>query len=238
MVPLARAFLERGDEVLWATGEEVCGRLEREGIRTSVAGLDDGVAMSTFYEQFSEVQTFRRRSGRTSCFPDCSGACAPPAMLADLMPVARTWSPELVVCDAAEFAGPIAAAAGWRAERHARVWGPAPRAAGRGHRRGGRSRCGPRTASSPDRTAGSYDNLYLDIYPSSMQPADRPHIPAIAAAPARRVRDRRRGAPARLGHGTVGGSPRVRHARHGVQQRRSALHQLSTRSATCRCVSW
>ena len=38
------------------------------------------------------------------------GAIAAPAMLAELVPVALEWRPELVVADAAEFAGHIVAA--------------------------------------------------------------------------------------------------------------------------------
>jgi UDP:flavonoid glycosyltransferase YjiC (YdhE family) len=77
MVPLARAFLDRGDEVKWATGEEVCARLEREGIQTSVAGLDDGVAMSRFYEQFPEVQTLPPPERSDFMFPRLSGTVRP-----------------------------------------------------------------------------------------------------------------------------------------------------------------
>ena len=35
MVPLAMAFLERGDDVLWATGSDSAVRLEAEGITTA-----------------------------------------------------------------------------------------------------------------------------------------------------------------------------------------------------------
>jgi UDP:flavonoid glycosyltransferase YjiC (YdhE family) len=111
-------------------------------------------------------------------FPRLFGAVRAEAMLADLVPVAQAYSPDLLVCDAAEFAGPIAAAV-VRAPNITLSFGgtlPAPRVAATGvaveplwaaHGLAGRP------------YGGTYDNLYLDIYPSSMQSADRPHIPAI-----------------------------------------------------------
>jgi len=100
MVPLARAFLDRGDDVLWATGDEVCGRLEREGIATAVAGLDDGVAMSTFYERYPQVSEVPPPERSDFMFPRLFGAVRAEAMLADLVPAARAYAPDLLVCDA------------------------------------------------------------------------------------------------------------------------------------------
>jgi UDP:flavonoid glycosyltransferase YjiC (YdhE family) len=111
-------------------------------------------------------------------FPRLFGAVRAEAMLADLLPVARAYSPDLLVSDAAEFAGPIAAAV-VSAPNVTLSFGatlPAPRVAATG------VAVEPLWAglgldSRP--YGGTYDNLYLDIYPSSMQAADRPHIPAV-----------------------------------------------------------
>ena len=178
MVPLARAFLDRGDDVLWATGNEVCGRLEREGIATAVAGLDDGVAMSRFFERYPEVSDVPPPERSDFMFPRLFGAVRAGAMLADLVPAARAYAPDLLVCDAAEFAGPIAAAV-VSAPNITLAFGatlPPPRVAATG------------AAVEPLWVAhglegrpygGVYDNVYLDIYPRSMQPAARPHIPLV-----------------------------------------------------------
>lgn len=178
MVPLARAFLDRGDEVLWATGAEVCNRLEREGIATAVAGLDDGIAMAMFHERFPEVKELPPPERPDYMFPRLFGEVRAEAMLTDLVPAARAYAPDLLVCDAAEFAGPIAAVV-VGAPNITLSFGatlPASRVAAAGvaveplwkaHGLDGRP------------YGGAYDHLYLDIYPSSMQPADRPHIPAI-----------------------------------------------------------
>jgi hypothetical protein len=98
-------------------------------------------------------------------------------MLADLKPVAQAWSPDLLVCDAAEFAGPIAAAA-VSAPNVTLAFGallPEPRVAAAGAEV---AALWAAHGLEPRPYGGTYDNLYLDIYPSSMQPTDRPHIPA------------------------------------------------------------
>ena len=98
-------------------------------------------------------------------------------MMVDLMPAAVAFSPTLVVCDAAEFAGPIAAAAlGVPNITHS--FGallPETRVAAAGRE------VAPLWGAQglePRPYCGCYDNLYLDIYPPSLQSADRPHVPA------------------------------------------------------------
>jgi UDP:flavonoid glycosyltransferase YjiC (YdhE family) len=178
MVPLAKAFLDGGDEVLWATGDEVCGRLEREGIATSVAGLGDGVAMATFHERYPEVADVPPPERSDFMFPRLFGVVRAEQMLADLLPVARSFAPDLLVCDTAEFAGPIAAAV-VSAPNVTHSFGatlPPPRVAATSEA------VEPLWATqdlAPPPFGGLYDHLYLDIYPSSMQPMDRPHIAAI-----------------------------------------------------------
>jgi UDP:flavonoid glycosyltransferase YjiC (YdhE family) len=178
MVPLARAFVDRGDDVIWATGDEVCGRLERAGIATSVAGLDDGVAMASFYERYPEVADVPPPEKSDFMFPRLFGVVRAERMLTDLLPIAESFAPDLVVCDTAEFAGPIAAAV-VSAPNITHSFGatlPPPRVAATGEA------VAPLWASQgldARPYGGMYDNLYLDIYPASMQPADRPHLPAI-----------------------------------------------------------
>ena len=178
MVPLAKAFLDRGDQVLWATGAEVCGRLEREGIATAVAGLDDSVAMATFHERYPELADVPPPERSDFMFPRLFGVVRAEQMLPDLLPVARSFEPDLLVCDTAEFAGPIAAAT-MGAPNVTHSFGatlPPPRVAATSDAVeplwGGQD-------LEPRPFGGLYDHLYLDIYPSSMQPMDRPHIPTI-----------------------------------------------------------
>ena len=177
MVALARAFLDRGDEVLWVTGADACDRLEREGFETSAAGLGEREGMSEFNRQFPEIQTLPPPERPDFMFPRLFGTVRAASMLIDLMPAAQAWSPTLLVCDAAEFAGPIAAAAlAIPNVNHAfgSLVPPARVAAAS-------AQVAPLWTAhglEPRPYGGCYDNLYLDIYPPSLQPAARPHVPA------------------------------------------------------------
>jgi UDP:flavonoid glycosyltransferase YjiC (YdhE family) len=97
-------------------------------------------------------------------------------MLVELMPAAKAFSPTLVVCDAAEFAGPIAAAAlGVPNITHSfGAMLPETRVAAAS------KAVAPLWAAEglePRPYCGCYDHLYLDIYPPSLQSAERPHVP-------------------------------------------------------------
>lgn len=177
MVPLATAFMERGDEVLWATGEDAAVRLKSEGIPTASAGLGDQEGMSEFYRRFPEVRDVPPPSRSDFMFPRIFGTIRAQHMLSDLAPIAQGWSPDLVVGDAAEFAGPIVAAMlGIASVSHA--FGgllPAPRVANTAETI---AELWTSNGLEPRPFGGMYDHLYLDIYPPSLQPAERPHVPA------------------------------------------------------------
>ena len=176
MVPLAREFVGQGDEVMWVTGADACLRLTREGFRTSAAGLSERDGMSELSRQFPELQTMAPADRPEFMFPRLFGVVRAASMLTDLLPIAKAWVPELVVFDAAEFAGPIAAAAlGVASVDHS--FGallPVSRVAAAGEAVAPLWRA---QGLDPRPYGGSYDNLYLDIYPPSLQPVDRPHVP-------------------------------------------------------------
>ena len=177
MVGLARAFTEHGDSVLWVTGADACIRLEQEGFRTSAAGLSERDGMSELNRQFPEIQALAPSERPNYMFPRLFGTVRAAAMLVDLVPAAEAWSPSLVVCDAADFAGPIAAAAcGVPNVTHS--FGallPEARVAAAG------DLVAPLWTAhglEPRPHGGVYDHLYLDIYPPSLQSAERPHVGA------------------------------------------------------------
>ncbi len=96
------------------------------------------------------------------------GAVAAPPMLAELVPVALEWKPDLVVSDAAEFAGHIVAAE-LGVPSVSKGFGPLlperrVAAAGQEVAPLWRSR-----ALEPRPYGGSYDHLYLDSYPPELQ---------------------------------------------------------------------
>ena len=178
MVPLAKAFQQRGHEVRWAAAADVCGRLQSEGFATSAAGLGEAESMAMVSERFPEVAALPPTERPLFLFPRLFGAVRAEPMLVDLLPVVREWRPTLLVAEAGEFAGPIAAAAAGllivchafgallppeRVAAASTVVAPLWEAQGLG----------------PRPFAGSYDHLYLDIYPGSLSTGDRSHVPDV-----------------------------------------------------------
>ena len=177
MVPLARALLERGDDVLLATAHDMRGRLEHEGIPTAAAGLPGATAMAEFADRFPEFASLAPPDRPDFMFHRLFAEVRAAPMLADLGPVAREWRADVVVHDAAELAGPIvAAAAGVPSVCHSFGALLLPRRVAaasavveplwREH------------GLEPRPYAGCYDHLYLDIYPPGLQPGERPHVTA------------------------------------------------------------
>ena len=179
MVPLARAFLDQGDEVLWAGSSDVCRRLAVDGFQAAAAGLGEAEGMARFAERFSaEAQALPPQDRPLFMFPRLFGTVRAGPMLADLLPVVRGWRPQLVVHDAAELAAPIAAAAiGVPSVTHG-FGGLLPR---------------QRVAAAdamvaplweaqglePRPYGGCYDHLYLDIFPASLSAGDASHVPEV-----------------------------------------------------------
>jgi UDP:flavonoid glycosyltransferase YjiC (YdhE family) len=173
MIPLARAFEARGHEVLWATADPMCGPLRAGGFDAVAAGLPDEAIMAELGNV--AVAALPPEERPEVAFPHIFGAVAAPAMLADLLPIARDWRPDLLVGDQAELAGPIAAAAigvprvthGFgcllppaRVARAAEAVAPLWQAEG----------------LAPRPYAGTYDSLYLDIYPPGLAAAAADHV--------------------------------------------------------------
>src|SRR5439155_3705160 len=111
MVPLARAFVEQGDEVLWATPPEGCQRLRQAGFAVRPAGRSgEDNPVPTVLAQFPDIAALAPAERPDRPFAKFFGLERSEPMLDDLVPLMEEWSAELVVRDAAEFAAPIAAA--------------------------------------------------------------------------------------------------------------------------------
>ena len=99
-------------------------------------------------------------------------------MLEDLLPLAREWSPSVMVCEQAELAGPIVAAAlGIPNVTHA--FGhplPAARVARAGDAM--RPLWEAHGLTAPP-FAGTYQHLYVDMYPEALKAYGNEHIPDI-----------------------------------------------------------
>jgi UDP:flavonoid glycosyltransferase YjiC (YdhE family) len=177
LVPLAQAFARQGHEVRWATGADAGPTITAAGVPFTAAGLT-GVERHTAYRtRYPEWATLQPQELPAHMFPRLFGEISLPATLDAVLPIARDWSPDLLVHEVGEFAAPIMAGvlgvphvtqgfgARLRAERFTAidaVVGPYWRDHGLEPRPG----------------CGSYDHLYLDIYPPSLDPGFHDEIAA------------------------------------------------------------
>jgi UDP:flavonoid glycosyltransferase YjiC (YdhE family) len=192
MLGLADALADRGHEIAWAATEPVCARLRERGYTAMASGNPEPPAGVTLVERYPELALLPPQERPDFMFARIFGPERAAPMLEDLLPLAREWSPSLMVCEQAELAGPIVAAAlGIPNVTH-----------GFGH---------PLPAVRVDRAgeamqplweghglpvppfAGTYQHPYVDIYPEALKAYGnehisdvlkvRPHQPAAGTAP-------------------------------------------------------
>jgi UDP:flavonoid glycosyltransferase YjiC (YdhE family) len=176
MVPLARAMTARGHDVLWATPADGTDHVQAAGIAAVATGPAALAGPAQLRERFPEVNALAAEDIPDVGFGKLFGAIAAPAILADLAPVALEWRPDLIVADAAEFAGHIMAAE-LGVPSITKGFGPvlpAQRVAAAAQEVAPlwRSR-----GLEPRPFGGAYDHLYLDIYPPALTTEDAGHIP-------------------------------------------------------------
>lgn len=175
MVPLARALAQRGHDVLWAAPPEAQQRITTAGISATSIGTVGLTNPASAKLQFPEMNNLAPEDVPAVMFSKLFGAIAAPVLLADLVPIAVSWNPDLVVADAAEFAGHIVAAE-LGIPSVTKSFGPLlpeSRVALAG------KEVTPLWESrglEPRPYGGSYDNLYLDIYPPALQSTDASHV--------------------------------------------------------------
>jgi hypothetical protein len=177
MIPLARALADAGHEVRWAGAEQACVTLRDRGFDAVPAGLYE-IVPSPLRNPPPEIAALPPAERPEHLFAIVFGPLRAGPMLADLMPIVESWQPQLLVCEQAELAGPIAAARhGVPNVTHAF----------------GRLLPASRVARAPESMAelwraygveprpygGCYEHLYVDIYPPSLQADDLAHLGAV-----------------------------------------------------------
>lgn len=177
MLPLASALRAAGHDIRWAVAAEAWPALEAAGFTATPAGLPQAERLAEYYRRYPEARSLRPADRPDHMFHRMFGAVATPPMLVDVLHLVQEWQPQLVVHDAADFAGAIAAAA-----------------TGVPHVTHGFGLLTPevRVRRAGDEVAhlwreqglearpygGAYDHMYLDIYPPSMRPAGADtHVP-------------------------------------------------------------
>ena len=178
MLPLARAFLAAGHDVLWATGADSIPLVDRAGIPAVACG-PSGPGLGQLRESVlgpaSELPGAQRAA---FVFPRMFGEALAPPMAADLVPLAREWAPDLLVHENGELASPLVGALlGVPSLTHAFGGAvPAPLLADAGERLA--TMWAEHGLEVPP-YAGCFESLYLDICPTSVQAVPVDHIPDV-----------------------------------------------------------
>jgi UDP:flavonoid glycosyltransferase YjiC (YdhE family) len=112
LLPLANALVDAGHDVAIATGPDTRPRAETAGFATFPAGIGLSETFQRLVRRYPD-QTYNRLAPDEIMqwyLPYLFGEIVAPAMLEDLVPLVRTWRPDVIVHDTFEFAAPVAAA--------------------------------------------------------------------------------------------------------------------------------
>ncbi|MEP7088909.1 MAG: glycosyltransferase [Nocardioidaceae bacterium] len=175
MVPLARAFVAAGHEVLWATGAHAHHLVAGAGVRTAPAGLTGAALRAAKQALGATASTLAPQDRAAFMFPHMFGATFAPAMLEDLLAIAEQWRPDLLVHEQAELASPIVGAVLGRPSVTHSYGGAIPpeSVAEAGELLRGEWE---RHAQELPAYAGCFTSGYLDICPPSVQTVPTGHI--------------------------------------------------------------
>jgi UDP:flavonoid glycosyltransferase YjiC (YdhE family) len=177
MLPLARELARAGHQVRWAGAEQVCTQLRDRGFDAVPAGIFE-VVPSPLRNPPPEIAALPPAERPDRLFALVFGPLRAQPMLADLMPIVEGWRPHLLVCEQGELAGPIAAA------RHdvpnvTHAFGRLLPAARVARARESMADLWRAHDLEPRPYGGTYDHLYVDIYPPSLQIDDTAHLGAV-----------------------------------------------------------
>jgi UDP:flavonoid glycosyltransferase YjiC (YdhE family) len=112
LLPLANALADAGHDVAIATGPDVRARAETAGFATFPAGIGLSETWQRLVRRYPD-QIYNRLAPDEIMqwyLPKLFGEIVAPAMLEDLVPLVRTWRPDVIVHDTFDFAAPVAAA--------------------------------------------------------------------------------------------------------------------------------
>lgn len=178
MLPLARAFLAAGHDVLWATSADSCEDVAAAGLDTTPAGLAGPALRESRMSVLGEAGRVAPPDRAAFVFPRMFGEMFTPPMVADLLALATQWRPDLLIHEHGELASPLVGAVLDRPSVTHAFGGAIPAAL--------LVDAGERLASlwaehglpvAP--YAGCFTSLYLDICTPSVQSVPIEHIDDI-----------------------------------------------------------
>lgn len=178
MLPLATAFRDAGHEVLWATSAESTRHVAAAGLDPAAAGAAGPQFLEALRRLHASAGKVAPSERAAFMFPHLFGELLTAPMVADLLPLARQWRPELMIHEHGELASPLVGAVlGTPSLTHSFGGAiPAPIVTSAAER------VAPLWAAhgqQPAPYAGCFTSAYLDICPSSVQTVAMDHIPAV-----------------------------------------------------------
>lgn len=111
VVPLAQALADAGHDVLWAGHEPACAPVRAAGLEAVPVGLSTAAVAAVQRRLRAETAALAPQDHAAFAYPTMFGAWAAPAMVQDLLPLARAWQPDVLVHETAELGAPLVAAA-------------------------------------------------------------------------------------------------------------------------------
>jgi UDP:flavonoid glycosyltransferase YjiC (YdhE family) len=111
LVPLARELQAAGHTVAFATDPAFCAYVGEAGFEAHPAGLDQADAVARFVASTPGWPEIPLEDRQPIQYSGMFGRVRAPAMLRDLIPLVARWQPDLLIHDAGEMAGAIAAEA-------------------------------------------------------------------------------------------------------------------------------
>jgi UDP:flavonoid glycosyltransferase YjiC (YdhE family) len=110
LVPLARAFVDDGHEVAFATAPSQRARAESLGFAFHEAGIEPPERLARAEPERTEIFKLPPDERRVLIYPLLFGKIDAPAKLDELRSVVAAWEPDLIVFDPCDLAAPLVAA--------------------------------------------------------------------------------------------------------------------------------
>lgn len=175
MLPLARAFISAGHDVIWATSADSCTLVQGAGVPAAPAGLAGPGLRDRVRALHLAAADCAPADRAAFMFPRMFGETLTPPMAADMLPLAARWRPDLLIHEHGELASPVVAAVlGVPSVTHSFGGAiPATFVAEAGER------LAPLWASHGKEVppyAGCFTTAYLDICPPSVQTVPTSHV--------------------------------------------------------------
>lgn len=110
MVPLARAVVDAGHDIAFATAADFCGRVQKDGFTAFPAGISLADQLSEAARRYPDQHGLPPGKERFLNFvPRMLAGVAAPPRAADLVAIIDEWRPDVIVHDETEFGAAIAA---------------------------------------------------------------------------------------------------------------------------------